>query len=281
MNSKELFHRLMQALTLEESKAEKEAMTFSVMEHELKLSKAMVMAGNEVTINENYFDNIIQRLNRYEPVQYVLGVADFYGRKFFVNPSVLIPRPETEILVKSVINEFQGSKEKITLLDIGTGSGCIAVTLALELLPASVFATDIRSDGLGIAKENSKRLKANVQFQTHDILNDTISMDRLDAVVSNPPYILEKEKTLLPRNVVEYEPAQALFVPDSNPLLFHKAIAEKARLSLNPGGILLTEINERMGNDTAALFESLGYADVKILKDLDRKDRLVVGRNKN
>jgi len=280
-DSKQLFQQLLRNLTTDDSREEKEAILLWLLESKLALSRAEIMAGKKVRADQSLFDEIVYRLNNHEPLQYILEEGEFYGRKFRVDQSVLIPRPETELLVKIVVDHFQGIKQEIRLLDIGTGSGCIAITLALELPSATVIATDIHSDALGIAKENAKRLTANVQFQIHDILNDTISMGGLDAIVSNPPYILENEKTLLQKRVVEYEPAQALFVPDSNPLLFHRAIAEKARQSLRKGGLLLTEINERLGKDTAALFKSLGYAEVKILKDLSGKDRIVIGRKKN
>ena len=280
-DSKQLFQQLLRNLTTDDSREEKEAILLWLLESKLALSRAEIMAGKKVRADQSLLDQIVYRLNNHEPLQYILEEGEFYGRKFRVDQSVLIPRPETELLVKIVVDHFQGIKQEIRLLDIGTGSGCIAITLALELPSVTVIATDIHSDALGIAKENAKRLTANVQFQIHDILNDTISMGGLDAIVSNPPYILENEKTLLQKRVVEYEPAQALFVPDSNPLLFHRAIAEKARQSLRKGGLLLTEINERLGKDTAALFKSLGYAEVKILKDLSGKDRIVIGRKKN
>lgn len=281
VDSRQLFQQLLRDFTTDDSRAEKEAILFWLLESKLALFREEIMAGKKVSVDQLLLDQFIHRLNNHEPLQYILEEAEFYGRKFRVGPAVLIPRPETELVVKLVVDHFQGSKQEIRLLDIGTGSGCIAITLALELPAATIFATEISSDALGIAKENAKRLKANVQFQKHDILNHTLSLGPLDAVVSNPPYILENEKPLLQKKVVEYEPAQALFVPDSNPLLFYEAIAEKARQSLKPGGLLLTEINERLGNDMAALFESLGYADVKILKDLRGKDRLVIGRNKS
>ena len=277
VDSRRLFQQLLRDFTTDDSRTEKEAILFWLLESKFALSRAEIMAGKKVRVDQSLLNGFIHRLNKNEPLQYILEEAEFYGRKFRVGPAVLIPRPETELLVKMVVDHFQGNKQEITLLDIGTGSGCIAITLALELPFATVLATDISSDALGIAKENAKRLTANVQFQIQDILNDTLSMGQLDAVVSNPPYILENERILLQKKVVEYEPAQALFVPDSNPLLFYKAIAEKARQSLKPGGLLLTEINERLGNDMAALFESLGYADVKIHKDLCEKDRLVSG----
>lgn len=277
VDSRQLFQQLLRDFTTDDSRTEKEAILFWLLESKFALSRAEIIAGKKVRVDQSLLDQFMHRLNNHEPLQYILGEAEFYGRKFMVNPAVLIPRPETELLVKMVVDHFQGNKQEITLLDIGTGSGCIAITLALELPFATVLATDISSDALSIAKENAKRLMANVQFQIQDILNDTLSMGQLDAVVSNPPYILENEKILLQKKVVEYEPGQALFVPDPNPLLFHQAIAEKVRQSLKPGGLLLTEINERLSHETAALFESFGYADVRIHKDLCGKNRLVSG----
>ena len=277
IDSRLLLQQLMDGFSAEENPSEKEAILLWVIENKLELSRAAVTAGNEVSIDEPLFNSILQRLNQHEPVQYILGEAEFYGRKFTVSPAVLIPRPETELLVRTVIEHFKLTQVSPKLLDVGTGSGCISITLALELPKANVIATDIRSDSLAVAKQNSTLLDAPVQFHEHDILSDILSFGLLDAVVSNPPYISQSEKITMPRNVSEYEPSHALFVSDSNPLLFYKALAEKAKHALNSSGLLITEINERFGKETAELFRSFGYSEVQIIKDLNGKDRYVRG----
>jgi release factor glutamine methyltransferase len=274
-DSRTLFQQLMRDLTLEESLYEKEAMIFWVLEHTLGLSRSEVLAGKEVTTVELPLREIIQRLNTQEPLQYILGESGFYGRKFLVEPGVLIPRPETELLVTAVIEHFKDHKGNVTVLDIATGSGSIAITLALELSNATIVATDVSPEALSIAKTNSDRLNARVEVHLHDILKDSLSYGPLNAVVSNPPYILESERETVANNVKNFEPPSALFVANERPLLFHDAIARSARESLTSGGLLITEINERLGTETAALFKSLGYCEVRIIKDLAKKNRFV------
>ncbi len=276
IDSRQLLQKLLQRLTLEEDLEEKEAILFWVLEHELNLSKTDILLGKKVVANDESLDKIIRRLNDHEPVQYILGEAWFYGRKFTVNPCVLIPRPETELLVKAIVDRFR-EKQPPTILDIGTGSGCIAITLSLELPNVTAIATDISSDALSVAQRNADRLNEPVQFHRHDILNQSLNFGSLDVVVSNPPYVLHEEKNLMKKNVSDFEPHLALFVPDSNPLLFYHAIAEKAKRALKPGGLLITEINEQLGHQTVSLFKANGFGDVKIMKDLSAKDRFVSG----
>ena len=276
IDSKQLFQQLLQRLTLEESSDEKKAILFLVLEHELNLSKTDILLGKKVVANDESIDKIIHRLNDHEPVQYVLGEAWFYGRKFAVNPFVLIPRPETEILVSAIVDRFR-EKQPLTILDIGTGSGCIAVTLSLELPRATLIATDISGDALSVAQRNTDLLNTPVQFHRHDILSQSLNFGPLDVLVSNPPYVLNEEKSLMKKNVSDFEPHLALFVPDSNPLLFYHTIAEKAKHALKPGGFLITEVNEQLGHKTASLFQANGFEEVKIMKDLNAKDRFVCG----
>jgi release factor glutamine methyltransferase len=276
-DSKQLFQQLALGLTIGEPREEKEAIIYWVMEHQFGLSRAEVLSGKPVTVDEPRLSSIIQRLNQDEPLQYVLGEAEFYGRRFMVSPDVLIPRPETEILVQFVVDHFHSQNQNLSLLDIGTGSGCISITLALEIPMASLIATDISDAALAVANTNAERLNAKIQFHQHDILRNELIFGKLDAVVSNPPYILEREKTTLARNVRHYEPGSALFVSDAEPLVFHKAIASKAGKVLKEGGLLITEINEVLGQEAANLFESLGYSEVKVIKDLHGKNRFVSG----
>ena len=208
---------------------------------------------------------IIARLKRHEPVQYVVGCARFHGHRFKVTPAVLIPRPETEQLVDLIIDENPDADLKV--LDMGTGSGCIAIALARALKFAQVDALDVSRDALAVARENAALLKTpGVRFFESDMLASQPSAC-YDIIVSNPPYICWSERESMDRNVKDFEPGQALFVPDSDPLLYYKAIAHYASQSLEHGGKLYLEINQRFGNEVKHLLESCGLDDVRIIED--------------
>lgn len=208
--------------------------------------------------------DIIARLSRHEPLQYIVGSARFHGHKFKVNPAVLIPRPETEQLVDLIVDENPASDLRV--LDMGTGSGCIAISLARALKFAQVEALDVSRDALNVARENAAALKAKVRFFESDMLSPQPA-SRYDIIVSNPPYVCWSERDAMDRNVKDYEPAQALFVPDNDPLLFYKAIAPYAAQSLEPGGKLYLEINQRFGADVKRLLEQNGLDEVRIIED--------------
>lgn len=225
-----------------------------------------------------------------EPLQYVTGVADFYGRQFRVTPDVLIPRPETEILCRSVLESGIGSKSSDRLsaapvvLDLCTGSGCIAWTLALEMPGAKVTAVDISDGALAVASsqdfsEETARTGAVVpSFVKADVLagpSDFGLSARYDIIVSNPPYVMDKEKALMRPNVLDHEPHLALFVPDSDPLVFYRAVADHAVRLLAPDGFGIVEINEALGELTADVFRSRGFGKVVVERDLYDKDRFV------
>ena len=216
---------------------------------------------------------IIARLQRHEPLQYILGTARFHGHRFKVTPAVLIPRPETEQLVDLIIEENQGSDLRV--LDMGTGSGCIAISLARALKFARVDALDVSRDALAVARDNAASLKVKVRFFESDILAPQPAAT-YDIIVSNPPYITWSERELMERNVKDYEPAQALFVPDNDPLLFYKAIASYAKRSLEKGGRLYLEINQRFGAEVKRLLEDCGFDEVRIIVDSFGKDRFAV-----
>lgn len=208
---------------------------------------------------------IIARLKRHEPLQYVVGSARFHGHRFKVTPAVLIPRPETEQLVDLIIDENPDADLKV--LDMGTGSGCIAIALARALKFAQVDALDVSRDALAVARENAALLKTpGVRFFESDMLASQPSAC-YDIIVSNPPYICWSERESMDRNVKDFEPGQALFVPDSDPLLYYKAIAHYASQSLEHGGKLYLEINQRFGNEVKHLLESCGLDDVRIIED--------------
>jgi release factor glutamine methyltransferase len=269
-NSKIIFAQFIQRLAIDEPASEKEAITRLLFEKEFGLSHADILSGKDFFLNSIKVEEWIQRLNADEPVQYILGEAEFYGRKFKVNPSVLIPRPETELLVREVLNEISES----SILDVGTGSGCIAITLKLEIPRATVFAIDISKDALHIAKENATALHAGIKFIHGNFLQET-SIPPVDVIVSNPPYIRESENKTMRPNVLMHEPHVALFVPDHDPLLFYKAIASKSKALLKSNGKIFLEINERYGKEVKELFELAGFHSVQIIRDLDGKDRVI------
>ena len=219
--------------------------------------------------------DIIARLRRHEPLQYVVGHARFYGHLFKVTPAVLIPRPETEQLVDLIIDENPGSDLRV--LDMGTGSGCIAISLARALKFAQVDALDVSRDALAVARENATALKVKVRFFESDMLLPQ-PPGRYDIIVSNPPYVCWSEREAMDRNVKDYEPGQALFVPDNDPLLFYKAIVPYAAQSLERGGRLYLEINQRFGNEVRQLLEQNGFDEVRIIDDSFGKVRFATAK---
>ena len=219
--------------------------------------------------------DIITRLRRYEPIQYIVGVARFHGHKFKVTPSVLIPRPETEQLVDLIIDENPSSDLRV--LDMGTGSGCIAISLARALKFAQVDALDVSRDALVVARENAAAMKVKVRFFESDMLAPQPAA-RYDIIVSNPPYVCWSERESMEPNVKDYEPGQALFVPDNDPLLFYKSIAPYAVQSLERGGRLYLEINQRFGNEIKRLLEESGFDEVRIIEDSYGKVRFAAAK---
>ena len=219
--------------------------------------------------------DIIACLQRHEPLQYIVGKARFHGHQFKVTPAVLIPRPETEQLVDLIIDENPGSDLRV--LDMGTGSGCIAISLARALKFAQVDALDISRDALAVARENAAALKVKVRLFESDMLSPQPPAT-YDIIVSNPPYVCWSERDAMDNNVKDYEPGQALFVPDNDPLMFYKAIAPYAAQSLARGGSLYLEINQRFGNEVKRLLEQNGFGEVRIIDDSYGKPRFVAAK---
>ena len=217
-------------------------------------------------------DDAITRLKKQEPIQYILGYSDFCGLRFKVTPATLIPRPETSELVEWIANEATGGA---SILDIGTGSGCIAISLAHRMPQNKVTAWDISNEALAVATENSKANDCPVTFEQVDILTYQPSGEQFDIIVSNPPYIKEVEKEQMHSNVLDWEPHTALFVPDNDPLLFYRTIATKGLSLLKPGGKLYFEINRAHGQETVEMLESLGYTDTELRKDFADNDRMI------
>lgn len=271
-NSKELFRDLVSKVLLPEDKEEVHSIIYLLLHYHCGLDRKDVMAERETKAKAEDFQEYIERINAKEPIQYILGEADFFGRKFYVNPSVLIPRPETELLI---VRAMQESPAAPSVLDIGVGSGCIAITLALELPNSKVKGIDISEGALDTAKKNALRNNAIVDFKRANMLELISNVSEVDLLVSNPPYITQSEGSSMKKNVLEFEPTIALFVPDEDPLLFYRAIAQQGLVLLKTGGKLIVEINERFGKETAALLRTFGYHSISIGKDISGKDRIV------
>lgn len=257
---------------------EARAVTDYVLDVCFGLSKADIMCGavEEMTAEKAAeLNKIFGRLMEGEPVQYVLGRAEFCGRWFSVRPGVLIPRPETEELCAWITADSKASASP-KVLDIGTGSGCIAITLQLDMPESKVTAWDISADALDVARENAQQLGANVNFVKLDALNAKPEGE-WDVIVSNPPYICEKEKKDMAVNVLEHEPHTALFVPDADPLLFYRAITRLAVQTLSKGGRLYFEINPIYADDTCHMMRAEGMTAVELRSDMYGKQRMAKG----
>lgn len=265
---------------------EASALAFMVLEELMQINKAEVLANKAIDITqaeENKIAQIIERVNQSEPIQYILGSADFYGRKLMVNKNVLIPRPETEELCHTIL-QSESALNNLKILDIGTGSGAIAITLAAELKQANVYAVDISDSALSVAKNNAQHLRTSIRFIHADICQTvewpSIMEDigLLDVIVSNPPYVRESEKTMMEKNVLDYEPHLALFVPDQDALKFYRVVADFGVRFLKKGGRIYLEINEYLAKETANQLLKKGYAEVQIIKDINGKDRFIKAR---
>ena len=277
MDYETLWHRLTPLYETSEAKA----IIRWVLEVRFSLSMADILFGkvNELPANDQKdLETILQRLEKGEPVQYIIGVADFCGRQFHVAPGVLIPRPETEELCRWIVEE---SGDRTCILDIGTGSGCIAITLALEMPKAEVTAWDISDEALRIAQKNAIALGADVRFEHHDILHispDSCSLTPdscYDLIVSNPPYIQPKESDGMAKNVLDYEPHQALFAPEDQPIIFYQRIGDYAWQHLKQGGVLYFELNPLTANEVSDYLKCLGFSEIGIRQDQFGKQRFL------
>lgn len=218
-------------------------------------------------------EETLKRLKQQEPIQHITGKTEFFGLQFFVNQDTLIPRPETEELVELILDGNKGSGYSV--LDIGTGSGCIAIALARYLKESEVEAWDFSERALTVAKENAKLNKVDVNFSQIDVLSDYPIDKRYHIIVSNPPYITESEKEEMEDNVLQYEPHSALFVPDNQPLLFYERIADIALQLLNDEGKLYFEINRAKGKETTEMLAAKGFSNIELLKDMSGNNRMI------
>lgn len=264
--------------------SEAKAITRMVYDVRFGLSFSDICIGKDTQLSANgqaELKGIAERLLEQEPVQYILGQADFYGRTFMVNKHVLIPRPETEELCHWIVSQGDSSLMNATnILDIGTGSGCIAITLAAEMQKAKVTAWDISENALEVARENARRLIVNVTFEQVDVLHIPSNSYQqtskvFDVIVSNPPYIINKERAIMEANVLNYEPHTALFVPDDDPLLFYRTIASYGQDALRHGGWLYFEINPLYAQNMIELLSSMSYHDIETRYDEYGKQRMI------
>lgn len=254
---------------------EAKSITYIIMEqqHLCKPIDIMINPDKEVVVDKKRVDYNIDKLSKMYPVQYLNNSTYFYEREFYVEDGVLIPRPETEELVLLICKSKHIDKPRI--LDIGSGSGAINISLALEIEGSCVTAFDISEIALRVTKLNSERLNADINIVKCDILNCNELPEKYDIIVSNPPYVLEKERSVMSNNVLFYEPELALFVDDTTPLLFYDKITMLATKSLNNNGLLFFEINEKFGSECVSMIKSYGFNSVELIKDINEKDRFI------
>ena len=261
-------------------KEEVDSFFYLTIAHYLGMERFVLALQPNLTLSKNEEQplfEVLAKLRLEKPIQYILGSANFMDMDFKVNEAVLIPRPETEELVRWVLEDYRmdGNKD-ISILDIGTGSGCIAISLAKNIKRAKVYGLDISKKALEVAMENAAMNKVEVAFIQADILKTELFKEKVDVIVSNPPYVRMLEKEQLKPNVIDNEPELALFVPDKDPLVFYRTIIAFAKKNLNPGGSLYLEINQYLGKETKTLLEN-DFIDVELRKDLFGNDRMLKG----
>jgi release factor glutamine methyltransferase len=270
---KEIWDKTLIQLEQVYSSSEAKNVNRILFEDGLGVKQLDLLMNTEIAIDETKLNDFIERLIQNEPIQYVTGLAYFYGREFMVRKGALIPRPDTEELVQLVVSENDISEPLV--IDVGTGSGCIAISLALELSGSVVLGTDISKDALKIAKENALQHGINLEFIHHNILESDLPNSEIDILISNPPYIPSKESSVMSDNVLAYEPHIALFVPDEDPMLFYKQIATAGKKSLKKTGRLYFEIHEDHSKQIQELLHQLNYTNIQIFKDMQGKERMV------
>jgi len=279
MTLKELKTHYLNSLSKLYPKTEINTFFFYLIEEYLDLQRIdFSLQPNKIIENTDFlkFEKSLNRLKKEEPIQYILGKTEFYGYPFLVTKDTLIPRPETEELVEWILQELEfQKKEKTSILDIGTGSGCIAISLAKKNKNLSVSAIDFSKEAIEIAKQNAKLNEVNINFIEKDILLTKELETSFDVIVSNPPYVRELEKVEIKNNVLQNEPHSALFVSDSNPLIFYSKIADLAKNHLTKNGLLFFEINQYLGQETKVILSERGYKNIELRKDLFGNDRVI------
>lgn len=280
---KNIYHSELDAIY---GKEEVNSFFYLLIEHYFDLERFVLAIQPELVIDKEQETVIFQALSELKlekPIQHIIGTAYFMDLDFKVNEHVLIPRPETEELVRWILDDFKDIKTTMTILDMGTGSGCIPISLNKNLTDAKVFGLDISADALKVAEENNRLLGANVKFFKADMLSlntetETAELDqKFDIIISNPPYVRELEKAEMQNNVIDHEPSLALFVPDEDPLKFYSAVVNFAANHLNKNGCLYLEINQYLGEETKQLLQESSFKTVELRKDMFGNDRMLKG----
>lgn len=261
-----------------EDENERGAICKILLEDKYEIGVIKLLQNMAISINMEQLAEDLYLLNQQFPVQQVVGFTYFLDHKFKISKETLIPRPETEELVNTLITEYLRPNQRYNILDIGTGSGCIPICLKLALPHSNVESWDVSPEALAIANENAKNLGATIEFRLQDALQKDLPKKSLDLIVSNPPYVRNSEKAEIAANVLNHEPHLALFVSDDNPLVFYKAIGEYAIENLTKEGLLAFEINSYLGKDTMDLVRGLGFGNVLLRKDLFGKDRFIFAK---
>ena len=292
MKLKDLKHKFHEQLDAIYGKEEVQTFFFMLTEYYDAIKRIDLALNTDLTIEDDFvlkYESALEALKNHEPIQYIIGQTEFYGLPFYVNENTLIPRPETEELVELILSNTttNGQLENVegnnqfNILDIGTGTGCIAISLAKQLPNANVSAIDVSAKALEIANKNAELNQVDINFIENDILkicdSELDSANKFDIIVSNPPYVRQLEKQQMQDNVLNHEPHLALFVDDENPLIFYRAITQFATKNLNPNGELYFEINEYLGKEMMSLLEEFGFKDIQLKQDLFGKDRMVKG----
>ena len=282
MKIKEYRSSFIQQLTPIFDEGEAESFFYLILEEKHQLKRIDLALQPDLVLSENEINNwniILEQLKKEIPVQYLLGKTSFYGLDFEVNPNVLIPRPETEELVQWIIescNEKAKSQE-LKIVDIGTGSGCIAISIAKNIADSKVFAIDVSENALATAQKNAEINNVVVTFLNKNILETTDLEQQFDIIVSNPPYVRNLEKQEIKKNVLDNEPHLALFVDDNDALIFYKKIAQLALLNLSENGALYFEINQYLGKEMIELLKEMNFKNVELRKDIYGNDRMIKG----
>ena len=251
---------------------------FLLIEHRLNLRRVDLALDRSLKLTSSdleYFSQCLQELESHRPIQYIIGSTEFMDLDYKVTEAVLIPRPETEELINWIKQDFQDANKTLKILDIGTGSGCIPISLAKNFVNAEVHSIDVSSEALEIARYNAKANNVTIKFINKNILSVDKLDDTYDIIVSNPPYVRELEQLEISQNVLKHEPSLALFVDDNDPLVFYRKITQLAKDSLNEGGSLYFEINEYLGKETSDLIIVIGLKNIVLRKDIFERDRMI------
>ena len=292
MKLKDLKHKFHERLDAIYGKEEVQTFFFMLTEYYDAIKRIDLALNTDLTIEDDFvlkYESALEALKNHEPIQYIIGQTEFYGLPFYVNENTLIPRPETEELVELILSNtnansqlenFEGNNQ-FNILDIGTGTGCIAISLAKQLPNANVSAIDVSAKALEMANKNAQLNQVDIDFIENDILkicnSELDSATKFDIIVSNPPYVRQLEKQQMQDNVLNHEPHLALFVEDENPLIFYRAITQFATKNLKPNGELYFEINEYLGKEMIALLEQFDFKNIQLKQDLFGKDRMICG----